>query len=109
MFRRPCRRKVDQITELHKGGESHNAMAEPNAAARGENRAVPQMDGVVPHMDGAGVEAAVQAAAPVAAVADMAEALFRRFAIEAVLLGPLPTKSNLSCKILPKISDETWP
>jgi hypothetical protein len=32
-----------------------------------------------------------------------------RFDIEAVLLGPLPTKTNLSCKIHAKLNiDETW-
>jgi len=113
---------VDQITELRKRRESRFAMAQANEGAAGANAAaattaVPQVDRAAV-ADGERNRAAVQAAAPVAgppvaapvAVALLPQGLVQgRFDVGGALLGPLPTKSNGSCKILPKIVSETWP
>lgn len=53
-------------------------------------------------------DAAVQPPAVVLAAAPVVGPGHARFDIEAVLLGPVPTKGNICCKIHPRI-DETWP
>lgn len=89
-----------------------------NGGAAGANEGLAQVYGARGH--GAGQAAAPVAGPPVAPVAGplvapLAVALFpqalvpARFDVDGALLGPLPTKSNESCEILPKIAGETWP